>query len=179
MNEYLLKPSDLADLRKFLRRSPYADEPSIAVYLRKDVEAKSLKVWNSFDNLHKEIQKRKQKAEDYKDNLLIVKQILKDYKRLNDPSIKIKEEYLNKSMRVVKWAITMNSTILCMKGVAWWMTQSDSMFAELVHSGVDTTNQIVIYYGIKKSLQVPDQEHPYGFHSARFTTSLGNLKFKL
>ena len=47
------------------------------------------------------------------------------------------------------------------------------MFAELVHSGVDTANQIVLYYGIKKSLQIPDEEHPYGFHSARFTTSLG------
>lgn len=40
MNEYLLKPNDLADLRKFQRRSPYENEPPITVYLRKDVEAK-------------------------------------------------------------------------------------------------------------------------------------------
>lgn len=173
MNEYLLKPTDLVDLRKFQRRSPYADEPSITVYLRKDVEAKALQVWNNFENLHKEMQKRKAKADLYKENLLNVKKILKDYKRLNDPSIKIKEEYLYKSQRVVKWAITINSSIFVLKGIAWWFTKSDSMFAELVHSGVDTANQMVLYYGIKKSLQIPDQEHPYGFHSARFTTSLG------
>lgn len=173
MNEYLLKPSDLGDLRKFQRRSPYADEPSLTVYLRRDVEAKALQVWNNFENLHKELQKRKIKADLYRENLLNVKKILKDYKRLSDPSVKIREEYLTKSLSVVKWAITMNSTIFGLKAIAWWFTKSDSMFAELVHSGVDTSNQIVLYYGIKKSLQIPDEEHPYGFHSARFTTSLG------
>lgn len=173
MSEYLLKPTDLVDLRKFQRRSPYADEPSITVFLRKDVEAKALQVWNNFDNLNKELQKRKAKAEEYRENLLNVKKIIKDYNRLNDPSIKLREEYLHKSQKVVKWAITINSTIFALKGIAWYFTKSDSMFAELVHSGVDTANQMVLYYGIRKSLQIPDQEHPYGFHSARFTTSLG------
>jgi zinc transporter 9 len=40
MNEYLLKPNDLNELRKFQRRSPYANEPPITVYLRKDIETK-------------------------------------------------------------------------------------------------------------------------------------------
>jgi zinc transporter 9 len=54
MNEYLLKPNDLIDLRKFQRRSPYANEPPITVYLRKDIEAKYLFLINSFiDNLKK------------------------------------------------------------------------------------------------------------------------------
>lgn len=173
MNEYLLKPSDLEGLRKFQRRSPYADEPSITVYLRKDVETKALQVWKSFENLQRELKKRRQFQNSYKESMLNVKRILKEYQRMNDPSIRIREEYLQKSRRVVKWAITINSTIFMLKGLAWWFTKSDSMFAELVHSGVDTANQLALYYGIKKSLQIPDSEHPYGFHSARFTTSLG------
>lgn len=40
MNEYLLKPADLNELRKFHRRSPYDNEPPITVYLRRDVEAR-------------------------------------------------------------------------------------------------------------------------------------------
>ena len=40
MREYALDITDLVDLRKFQRRSPYNNEPPITVYLRKDVEAK-------------------------------------------------------------------------------------------------------------------------------------------
>lgn len=38
MREYALDISDLGDLRKFQRRSPYNNELPLTVYLRKDVE---------------------------------------------------------------------------------------------------------------------------------------------
>ncbi|KAK8735975.1 hypothetical protein OTU49_005146 [Cherax quadricarinatus] len=40
MSEFLLKPSDLENLRKTKRRSPFENEPPITVYWWKDVEAK-------------------------------------------------------------------------------------------------------------------------------------------
>jgi len=40
MSDFLLKPSDLEDLRKTKRRSPYENEPPITVYWRKDVETR-------------------------------------------------------------------------------------------------------------------------------------------
>lgn len=40
MSDFLLKPSDLENLPKTKRRSPYEFEPPITVYWRKDVEAK-------------------------------------------------------------------------------------------------------------------------------------------
>lgn len=40
MAEFLLKPSDLENLRKTKRRSPFENEPPITVYWRKDVEEK-------------------------------------------------------------------------------------------------------------------------------------------
>lgn len=40
MSDFLLKPSDLENLPKTKRRSPYEFEPPITVFWRKDVEAK-------------------------------------------------------------------------------------------------------------------------------------------
>lgn len=85
MNEYLLKPNDLNDLRKFQRRSPYANEPPITVYLRRDIEAKyfsntslfhlilyksfrALHIWGSWDVLHKALLKRQEEEQKYIDS---------------------------------------------------------------------------------------------------------------
>ncbi|CAG2118861.1 unnamed protein product [Medioppia subpectinata] len=88
MNEYLLKPIDLNDLRKFQRRSPYANEPPITVYLRKDIETKALQIWGSFDALHRALLKRKEEEQKYIDNVFHVKKLLKDFKRQHDPEAK-------------------------------------------------------------------------------------------
>lgn len=58
MSDFLLKASDLETLAKIKRRSPYEQEPPITVYWRKDVEAKSMDVWGSKENLIKECLKR-------------------------------------------------------------------------------------------------------------------------
>ncbi|KAG5210408.1 hypothetical protein MJG53_006496 [Ovis ammon polii x Ovis aries] len=54
MNEFCLKSSDLEQLRKIRRRSPHEDTESFTVYLRSDVEAKSLEVWGSPEALARE-----------------------------------------------------------------------------------------------------------------------------
>ena len=41
-----------------------------------------------------------------------------------------------------------------MKLVAWWYTGSYSMFSECIHSAADTANQLILAYGIHKSVQV-------------------------
>lgn len=90
MNEYLLKPDTLSDLRKFQRRSPYEDAPPITVYLRRDVEARSLQVWGTWDSFQKEFNKRKLLEESYRDSVLNVKKVLREYKRINDPEAKLR-----------------------------------------------------------------------------------------
>lgn len=54
MSDFLLKPSDLENLPKTKRRSPYEQEPPITVYWRKDVEEKAIEVWGSRENLLRE-----------------------------------------------------------------------------------------------------------------------------
>lgn len=58
MSDFLLKASDLEALPKTKRRSPYEQEPPITVYWRKDVEAKSIEIWGTRENLLKELLKR-------------------------------------------------------------------------------------------------------------------------
>lgn len=59
-----------------------------------------------------------------------------------------------------------------MKTLAWLYTGSHSLFAESIHSFADTCNQLLLSFGIRKSIQVPNKEHPYGYHPMRYIASL-------
>lgn len=107
MRDYCLDISDLLTLRKFVRRSPYNDEPPITVYLRKDVEKKALQVWNTWENLQTELNHRRVQQGEYSDHLLFIKKYNKDYRRLNTPEAKLRAEILRKSGRVVMAAVVM------------------------------------------------------------------------
>ena len=172
MSEYLLKPSDLQDLRKFVRRSPYENEPPITVYLRRDIEARVLQVWGNYEALQKELKKRKSLESSHREGILNVKKVLKDYKRIHDPESKLRDELLRSSGRIVLTAVIINSTNFLFKFLAWIFTGSHSLFAEAVHSLADTINQLILVFGIRKSIQQPNAEHPYGYHSARYIASL-------
>lgn len=172
MNEYMLKPGDLTDIRKFQRRSPFEDAPPITVYLRRDVESRCLAVWGTWDNYQKEYRKKQEREDSYRDSVLSVKRILKEYKQLHDPEAKERAELLKTSSRVVWAAVCINGANFICKGVAWAYTGSHSLFAEMLHSAADTANQLILAYGIRKSIQRPNEEHPYGYHNARYIAAL-------
>jgi cation diffusion facilitator family transporter len=46
-------------------------------------------------------------------------------------------------------------------GAAWW-TGSAAMLSEAIHSLVDTSNQLLLLYGLNRAAQPPDQKHPLG-----------------
>lgn len=46
------------------------------------------------------------------------------------------------------------------------------MFAECIHSLADTTNQLILAYGIHKSTQSADPDHPYGYTNMKYVSSL-------
>lgn len=144
MSEYLLKPSDFEGLRKIQRRSPYEDEPPITVYLRRDVEAKALEVWGSYDALQKEHERRRREEQKYRENMSNVKSILKEYQRAERASqeAKRREQILHGSGRVVHTAVVINTMNFAFKSIAWLYTGSHSMFAEAIHSLSDTCNQV-------------------------------------
>ena len=47
-------------------------------------------------------------------------------------------------------------------GAAFW-TGSAAMTSEAIHSAVDTTNEILLLYGIRRARQRADADHPFGY----------------
>lgn len=46
------------------------------------------------------------------------------------------------------------------------------MFAECIHSLADTINQLILAFGIHKSTQIADSDHPYGYANMKYVSSL-------
>ena len=64
---------------------------------------------------------------------------------------------------VVYAALAGNLAIALVKFVAAYITNSSAMLSEAIHSVVDTLNEILLLYGMKKSQQSPNAQHPLGY----------------
>ena len=60
-------------------------------------------------------------------------------------------------------ALAANLLIAITKFIAGSFTNSSSMISEGIHSTVDTTNQLLLLYGLKRSKKAADQFHPFGY----------------
>lgn len=183
MSDFLLKPSDLEGLRKTKRRSPYESEPPITVYWRKDVESKAIEVWGSRENLIKELLIRDAKRKTYQQtepgskqnaDIFTVKRRLRDFRREKGYRSGASREsgLLGASGKVVLTAIAINGSNFLFKLFAWLYTGSHSMFSESIHSLADTINQLILAFGIHKSVQQADSDHPYGYSNMKYVASL-------
>ena len=176
MSDFLLKPSDLENLPKTKRRSPYEFEPPITVYWRKDVEAKALEVWGSREALMKELLMKELEQKAYQQNIFTVKRRLRDYRRemgsKTTEFVHEREGLFGRSGKVVLTAIVINASNFLCKLCACVFTGSHSMFAECVHSAADTCNQLILAFGIHKSVQNPNPDHPYGYTNMKYVSSL-------
>ncbi|XP_066089725.1 proton-coupled zinc antiporter SLC30A9, mitochondrial [Saccopteryx bilineata] len=175
INEFCLKSSDLEQLRKIRRRSPHEDTESFTVYLRSDVEAKSLEVWGSPEALAREKKLRREAEIEYRERLFRNQKILREYRDFlgnTKPRSRMASVFLKGPGKVVMVAICINGLNCFFKFLAWIYTGSASMFSEAIHSLSDTCNQGLLALGISKSVQTPDPTHPYGFSNMRYIASL-------
>ena len=60
-------------------------------------------------------------------------------------------------------ALIGNLLVAATKAVAAYVTGSAAMASETVHSVVDTANQLLLFYGIRRSRLSPDELHPIGY----------------
>ena len=64
---------------------------------------------------------------------------------------------------VVYAALIGNLAIALVKFIAAYITNSSAMLSEAIHSVVDTLNEVLLLYGMKKSQQPASATHPFGY----------------
>jgi cation diffusion facilitator family transporter len=67
------------------------------------------------------------------------------------------------STTVVYAALAGNVLVALTKAVAAAWTGSAAMTSEAIHSAVDTSNELLLLYGIRRSELPPDKDHPLGY----------------
>jgi cation diffusion facilitator family transporter len=74
--------------------------------------------------------------------------------------------------RAVLAAFAGNLAIAITKGVAAYVTGSGALVAETAHSIADSLNQILLFVGIRRSVQPPTEKHPLGHGKERYFWAL-------
>ena len=74
--------------------------------------------------------------------------------------------------RAVLAAFAGNLAIAITKAVAAYLTGSGALVAETAHSVADSVNQILLYVGIRRSVQPPTDKHPLGHGKERYFWAL-------
>jgi cation diffusion facilitator family transporter len=66
------------------------------------------------------------------------------------------------SKKVIYAALVGNFLIALTKFIAFFITKSSAMLSEGVHSIVDTSNQVLLLYGLRRAKQPPNERFPFG-----------------
>ena len=70
----------------------------------------------------------------------------------------------NAGSRTAVWAALAGNVLVAVtKAVAAAVTGSSAMLSEAIHSFVDTGNELLLLYGMRRARRTPDRDHPAGY----------------
>ncbi|MDF1565815.1 MAG: cation diffusion facilitator family transporter [Deltaproteobacteria bacterium] len=69
-------------------------------------------------------------------------------------------------------AVIGNGILIGVKGAAFLLSGSGAMLSEAIHSVADTTNQLLLYLGVRRSARGADEQFPYGYGAERYLFAL-------
>jgi cation diffusion facilitator family transporter len=84
----------------------------------------------------------------------------------------LRKSSLQTSQKIVVMAIASNFIMFCGKMYGAVVSSSASMLAESLHSLADMLNETLLLWGIRRSLKLPDGDHPYGFLTEKYAWAL-------
>ncbi|UMM24230.1 hypothetical protein L5515_004564 [Caenorhabditis briggsae] len=167
MAEFGLKESDLEDL-------PSHSKPTISHSHHQNMNKNSHQLYALTEVYHKalKVHGSSEALEAHRRPLVAMRKELTDAERMR---MRMRVETTNQHKgadRVVAIAFTLNLCDMAMKFTAAYLTGSKSLFAEAIHSAMDTCNQLILLLGIRYSAKNPDLLFPYGYGNMRYVTSL-------
>lgn len=74
--------------------------------------------------------------------------------------------------RTIVVAVLANLLVALAKAVVAVLSGSAALMAETAHSVADTANELLLFVGLKRSVRVPDEEHPLGWGQERYFWAL-------
>ncbi|KAK6036337.1 hypothetical protein COOONC_26158 [Cooperia oncophora] len=156
MAEFGLREEDLRDLPTEpvpVKPTSYATHQSRHLYALTDVYHKAIQVHGSPAAL-----------DAHRRPLIAMRKELTDAERMR---MRMRVETTTSTSkgadRVVAIAFTLNVCDAAFKYTAAYLTGSKSLFAEAIHSTMDTCNQMILLMGIRYSARNPDNLFPYGY----------------
>ena len=60
-------------------------------------------------------------------------------------------------------ALAGNVAVAAIKLAAFAWSGSSAMLVEAIHSAIDTANQLLLLFGLRRGAQPPDEQHPFGY----------------
>uniref|UniRef100_A0AC35TP16 Zinc transporter 9 n=1 Tax=Rhabditophanes sp. KR3021 TaxID=114890 RepID=A0AC35TP16_9BILA len=161
MAEFNLESYHLSDLPK---KAHIKADYRHSLYSVQDVYSKALKVHGSPDAVNA-----------MRAPLVTAGRSLSDHERMR---LRMRVESVTKDSegmgagKVVGIAFCLNFCDTTLKFAAAYMTGSKSLFAEAIHSTMDTLNQLILLMGIHFSNRHPDPNFPYGYGNMRYVSAL-------
>ncbi len=82
----------------------------------------------------------------------------------------------DKSDNLMRWAtrasVTVASTLVMAKAVAWWLSDSVAMLGSMTDSGLDLMASLVTLFAVRTALLPPDEDHRFGHGKAEALAGL-------
>ena len=156
MEQYLLSPRDLAGL-PYVSRYHVFDTPRLTrFFVVFDVQDRALERWGDAAALRLALSARLAKKQ-------------RRVSRLQPPlmlllrPVRARKGVVVVGARAVTAAVVGNTVVVLAKLAGWGATGSGALLSEAFHSMADLGNQLMLAFGLQRSMRAADTAHPYGY----------------
>ena len=77
--------------------------------------------------------------------------------------------------RAVTAAVVGNTAVVLAKLAGWGATGSGALLSEAFHSMADLGNQLMLAFGLERSMRAADTAHPYGYGFEQYVWAMVRL----